>query len=315
MKKIIFAAAIALLSAMAWALPSPGQIEDALAAQRFADARSMVREVLRDKPDSAKAHLMNAFLLVHVDHDSKAANAELQTAAGLDKHGDVKASPLYGRTVAAIDMQPPTFSQNRASTAAQPPHSSGDTGAAVAHVLFYFLIIVVCIWAGISIFQALRPRRTTVHFAGGNGIPGSPQPSTVDGLSGGSGATIYQYSNPSPAPVIVTPSNQGTSGLATAAAVAGGVVAGNVISDSLTARRRRQLEDDEEVAARRRRDADQSYFDNSPLPGFTPSPVSYEAERSSFSSGSDSSAWDSSSSSSSSSDFGSSSDSGSASWD
>src|SRR6478672_5989220 len=106
MKKALLGIALMLVALVALALPSPQQIEDALANKHYAEAKSMVQEVLREKPESARAHMLNAYLLIHVDKNRVAANAELQTAAGLDKKGDVKSSPLFGRIVTEIDMAP-----------------------------------------------------------------------------------------------------------------------------------------------------------------------------------------------------------------
>ena len=48
--------ALALLSAMAFALPTPKDIEQAVQNGNYQQAETLVREVLREKPESAKAH-------------------------------------------------------------------------------------------------------------------------------------------------------------------------------------------------------------------------------------------------------------------
>lgn len=49
--------AVALgLSALAWALPTPQDIEAAVNSGKLAQAESMLREVIKEKPNSAKAH-------------------------------------------------------------------------------------------------------------------------------------------------------------------------------------------------------------------------------------------------------------------
>jgi hypothetical protein len=53
MKKWLLGAALAVISAVAFALPSPHQIEDALASHDYDTAKSMTQEVLRERPDSA----------------------------------------------------------------------------------------------------------------------------------------------------------------------------------------------------------------------------------------------------------------------
>jgi hypothetical protein len=289
MKKAVLSFVLMMVSAVALAIPSPKQIEDAMAAQKYADAKSMVQEVLREKPDSARAHLLNAFLLIHVDHNKVAANSELQTAAGLDKKGDVKSSPLFGRVVAELDMQP-------TKTALRPRASGAD----VADFFFTVVLILLAGGAIVAVIAAFRERETIVHVHGG-GI-GSAGGSTYTPPAAGpsSGGAYYPHATTT---IVQNPANPAMGAFGTAAAVAGGVVAGEVLADSLLHRHRSYRNDDYEDRSRR----------ESPSSSYTPdsSPVSYESERSSFSSSSSSSdSWGSSDSSSS---F--SSDSGSSSWD
>lgn len=102
MKKLIAALLLSLASAVAFALPSPHQIEDALKQGDLNSARSMVHEVLREKPESAKAHLFNAYILAK-QGDRSAAQLELQNAKRFDHSGSVQNSALYGRTVATLE--------------------------------------------------------------------------------------------------------------------------------------------------------------------------------------------------------------------
>jgi hypothetical protein len=105
MKKFLFTAMLVLASVASWAMPNPKQIESALAAKDYVSARSMVDEVLRAQPNSARAHLINAYLLEHAERNPAAAASELKLARTLDTKGDVKNSSLFGRTVAELDMQ------------------------------------------------------------------------------------------------------------------------------------------------------------------------------------------------------------------
>jgi hypothetical protein len=311
MKKIIALLVMSLLCVAAFALPRPSQIEDALAAKNYVEARSMVAEVLREKPDSARAHLLNSYLLVHADRNKVAANAELQTAVGLDKRGDVKSSALFGRVVAEIDSVPARPIQ------APLPATSAPSGDGFPWV---FAILILSV-GGIGLYMVLR-RRTGLGDAGFSSAPA--------GSSAPRGATFREaYEGPStsaPPPTASVHEHyytqaaqaQPMGAFGTAASVAGGVVAGNMLSDALrhhhhdahstydnTAARRRHESEEEE--ARRSRDSWSSTYSD-------PSPVSTSSERSSFSSSSSGSdTWSSSSSYSSSSDSSSSSDWGSSS--
>jgi len=52
----LFVGALALLTSIAFALPAPKDIEQAVQAGNYQQAETLVREVLREKPESAKAH-------------------------------------------------------------------------------------------------------------------------------------------------------------------------------------------------------------------------------------------------------------------
>jgi len=329
MKKIVIAVLLAALAAFAFALPKPAQIEDALAVGRYSDARSMVQEVLREKPDSARAHLLNAYLLIHVDRNAKAAAAELNTAAGLDKKGDIKSSPLFGRVVAEIDAVPPAKAALPAAKplplAAQQPKADDSILVVLLSLGVGALLVAAIIW-----FFTRQPREPALSASGYRGpSTGNAWGSPVMPTSPAAPAAQPYQVHPQPAyaaPVAqAAPQREPMGAFGTAASVAGGVVAGNLITDVIrhsgddSARRRREV--DEEADRRRReeqRQRDESFWQQQQLQSSSiaaTSDVSYESSRSSFSSSSSrSDDWGSSFSSSSSSDSSySSSDSGSSS--
>lgn len=291
MKRLFAAITLALAAAAAFALPAPAQIEDALATQHYADARSMINEVLRERPDSARAHLLNSYVLVHVDHNRAAANAELETAKGLDKRGDVKSSPLFGRVVAEIGATAPA----KPAGAKGVSQSDGENAGRVLLIVFGLAALGIGLYL---IFRILagRPDSTRVVFVGGGGggYSGPAAIATSNPIGpwpGSGGHALAAYPAAAFSPQVAQPMGP----LGTAASVAGGVVAGNAISDLLRS------------SSHSRRDDDWGGRSSESAP--SPSPVSYESDRSSLSSSSSrSSDWGSSSSSgSSSSDWGSSS--------
>lgn len=334
MRKFLLTVFLAVLSAAAFALPSPRQIEDALAARDYASARGMVQEVLRERPDSARAHLLNAYLLEHVDRNVGAARAELQTAAGLDKRGDVKGSALFGRVVAEMDAQPAARAVPAVAKPAPAPvplavpapgTMKADHSGSLLVPFLVFLAIVAVIVA--VIVMLVRTRRNAVEIVGRRGGygGGSRAYSDPEPVVPGGGSMAYGYATRSADPgpfvvqphTIVQPARGGMTAGENFASTAGGVVAGNVLSDMLLHNHRRY---EDEPRARRETSADSAYTP-APAPIDPPAPaVDYASERSSFSSsssgsdswGSSSSSYDSGSSSSwdsgsSSSDFGSSS--------
>jgi uncharacterized membrane protein YgcG len=306
MKKWLLGVALAVTSAIAFALPSPHQIEDALAAKDYDSARSMVTQVLQEKPDSARAHLLDAFILEHVDHNLQAANTELANASNLDRRGDVKNSSLFGRTVAEIDsqaaqaprhtqpVQQVAQNQQQPLVAYQAPPEKHSSHVFLWLILFFGVV-------GVLAYFLIRGayRKTVVQTTYYDNSPGlkrlgsdnrtyisTPvmQPAIVHqpAFSGG----VVQ-----PAPVIINNGGgygrgYGNDGFTE------GLIMGEILEDSRESRRERD-----------RRDSYSSGSNDSYTPAPyvapepTPSPVSYSNERSSYSSGSDDS-WSSRSSSS-----------------
>jgi uncharacterized membrane protein YgcG len=322
MKKIAALLVLFALCSVAFALPTPHQIEDALAARDYVSARGMVQQVLSERPDSARAHLFNAFLLEHVDHNVGAARAELQTASGLDKRGDVKGSALFGRVVAEMDAQAATRAVSRPAVdpapawAVKPAPVAAPAAAFPLHMFLGILLVIVLIVAfGIWLLRAPASVPVIVtHHHRGYGSAGARRSAPIQPSGGSPGYAHTPVYEPALAPVImqgsVAPARGGMTAGENFVSTAGGVVAGNVISDALL-HHRNYRDDDYESERRRRRD--DSSVDSSTA--YTPPPapaVDYASERSSFSSSSSGSdSWGSSSSSSS--DFSSSSSSDS-SW-
>lgn len=304
MKKWILGVLLSLVTVMAFALPSPRQIEDALANGRYSEAQSMVSEVLRERPDSARAHLMNAYLLVHVQHDKTAANAELNTAVGLDQKGDVKNSQLMGRVVGEIDAQPAAARQTVQSTPVvqqaavspvvqyQPEQKSGHGFAVFLFVLFFGAVGVLAylLIRGANRREGERlsrsaynpynsPRR--IQSAPSASLPynSGPQPSPFDPWLTTPPQVIHQAQ-----PVIVQQPQQSFG--SQVAATATGVVAGELIHDAIVGSHLRSQTWEEPVRAYRE-PVRETVYREPPTPVREESPVSYQNERKSFSSGDD----------------------------
>src|SRR3954470_13010103 len=83
MKKWILSLVLASVAAVAWALPSLQDVEAEVQAGRWAQAETMMREVIAARPNSAKAHYVYAEILAH---DGKIALAaeEAQKARVID---------------------------------------------------------------------------------------------------------------------------------------------------------------------------------------------------------------------------------------
>lgn len=151
LKSLIFG--ICLLSAaLAWALPTPKDIESAVQAGQYTQAEAMLREVLQDKPQSAKAHYELGQVLAHLQRH-KEAQSELLRAKEIDPTLKFAASPEKFNAVlskvnelakapsTSVVMEPSVTSGAQASAkTAQEPAPSGTSpltlvGIAVAALL------------------------------------------------------------------------------------------------------------------------------------------------------------------------------------
>lgn len=91
MKKCIAALALSVcLSAPAWAAtPTFAQVETALQSHEYAQARVQMDEILRKRPESVRAHNLNAQLIIAEGGDDQKAAVELAQANKLKVKGDV----------------------------------------------------------------------------------------------------------------------------------------------------------------------------------------------------------------------------------
>jgi hypothetical protein len=324
MKKIFAGIILSLATVAALAMPQPRDIEDALAARDYQSAKSMTQEVLRERPDSAKAHLFNAYVLLKADNNRDGAAAELKTARMLDKNHKVQDSALFGRTVAELERAPNPVqrlapSQRRYEpvpvtyTEVKPAGGSGIM--AVLKFLFWATILGLIIYFVYKLWQNTRPvvvPPTITYTNHGRTYDAPPHPVYTS-------APMESRYDASPRPVVVQPSTVVVHSDNSAAAQMNGMVNGMMLNEMMhhshhhdSYGRDRIIERDTYVE----RDVVQAV----PAPAYQPSYQSdttdYETKRSSYSSGSDNS-WFDSPSSSSGSDWGSSSssDSGGGSWD
>ena len=98
--KSVMAGALVLHATFALALPTPKDIEAAVAAGHNTQAETMLREVLRDKPQSAKAHYELGQVLAR-EHRYQEAHNALQKAKELDPSLKFASSPDQFNTAMA----------------------------------------------------------------------------------------------------------------------------------------------------------------------------------------------------------------------
>ena len=139
--KSLVAGALVLSATLVMALPTPKDIESAVAVGNYTQAETMLREVLQDKPQSAKAHYELGQVLAH-SHRYKEAQTELQKAKDIDPSLKFATSPekfnvvmakvndLAAAPTSSVVMEPSVVPGTHAATQATPqPTTHGAPSA------------------------------------------------------------------------------------------------------------------------------------------------------------------------------------------
>ena len=234
MKNLIASLALATLSALAWALPTLQQVETEVSQGHYAQAESMMREVVAAKPDSARAHYVYAEILAH---DGKIAIATDEARKARDIDPDVKftdpekfrafeASLLHAQAPAARSPLTPSQSRAPLAPARVAPVAAGGLPSWVW--LVGLLAIGIVLW---RMFSRSRAAGSGAIAAPGSAVgmpmqPGANGPGYGPGASPGAGGTPYGPG--------YAPQRPGMMGVGLAAA--GGVAAG-MLADELLHRR------------------------------------------------------------------------------
>lgn len=181
MKRLVLALILGLFSALAVALPSPKDIEAAVNAGQLTQAEAMLREVIRDKPASARAHYELGQVLARAGRNIEAGDA-LRDAQRLDPTLKFARDPQHfhdllnetsGAALSSVparimeqSVQAPTHSQAPASPAF--PWSMMMLGGAAAAAAWFFM------------------RRRAAPAFGGNGLATAGNAERVSGVAGAS---------------------------------------------------------------------------------------------------------------------------------
>ena len=135
MKSMVLCTALAT-SALAFALPSPKDIETAVSQGHLTQAESMLREVIETKPQSAKAHYELGQVLLR-EHRAKEAHAELLAAKAIDPSLKFATSPQQFETILSQASALPTHNSTASLTVASASPRTGsptDSGFSLSYV-------------------------------------------------------------------------------------------------------------------------------------------------------------------------------------
>jgi len=241
----LFLGALALLTSMAFALPAPKDIEQAVQAGNYQQAETLVREVLREKPESAKAHYQLGEILARQSRMPEAHKAlvraqELDPALKFtnqpEKFRDLFArtgAPAPGATVSSglqsTPVATPSTGQS-SNNAQQRPAAAEGIGSSIPMSYVWIGLIAVGILAFLLVRNARNSSQPQSTAAYGNALAtaGGPQRGFGGQPGGFGGQAGYGGYGPGAAP------NSGP-GAMTGAVVGGlaGVAAGYALSKAL----------------------------------------------------------------------------------
>ena len=179
--KSVLAVAFVLGGTLALALPTPKDIETAVTAGHFSQAETMLREVLEDKPQSAKAHYELGQVLAH-EHRYKEAQIELQKAKDIDPSLKFAASPDKFNTVFAkvgdLAAVPPSAVVMEPSVppgthvAAKAPDAAVNGGG--FSLSYVWLAIVGLVMLGLWLRKSATNNASTTNYPSGAMSMGTP---------------------------------------------------------------------------------------------------------------------------------------------
>jgi len=213
---IALAAAFALVPVAHAADPSLHEVYQAVHDGRINDAQAMMTRVLRDHPDSAKAHYVEAEVLVRLDRAGE-ARVELDNAERL-----APGLP-FAKPDAVRDLRGLIAERSRIAVV---PHEPAAVAPAAGSG-FPWGIVLLVLGGGLLLFLILRNRNAAVGPVIGGGTVMGPGVSPY-------GATPY-----GPAPMGGGIGSGIVGGLATGAALGAGMVAGEALAHEFIGNRDR----------------------------------------------------------------------------
>ena len=222
MKKSIAALAFVLASAAAWAVPTTQQVDMAVEQGRYAEAETMMSEVVTAKPESAKAHYVYAEVLAHNRNFSRASQ-EVARARQLDPAIKFTSADKFAAFEQLLQREQAQQARSRPAPAplqpALAPATSSSSGIPGWVWVGGLAAIGFVLWRGFN-----RSR------AGGPGTAAGALPGSASGPAfGGPGSPGV----PPDGPAMMPPASARSGLLGTGLAVAGGVAGGMLLDEML----------------------------------------------------------------------------------
>lgn len=167
---------MALVATVAMALPSPKDIEAAVNAGHNAQAEAMLREVIQEKPQSAKAHYELGQVLAREARYAE-AQTELKKAKDIDPSLKFAASPdKFNDILDKVARQVPAASVSAAPSNTPAPQLASPSPAAAASGGFSLTYVWLGIGALVVLALVLRRSSTPAPSYSPAMTPAAPVP-------------------------------------------------------------------------------------------------------------------------------------------
>jgi hypothetical protein len=228
MKRLMLSVALVAMSALAWALPSLQEVEAQVTQGHYAQAESMMREVVAAKPNSARAHYVYAEILAHDGSLARAAD-EARLARQIDPDLGFTTPEKFRAFEASL-----TRAQTPAPRISATPSTSPAVAPAAMAPATQSSGVPSWVWiAGLAAIAFFLWRGFSRSAAGAGGAVGAPGPTF------GGAAVAPNAMQPGAVPYGAGyPAQRPSSGLmGVGLGVAGGVAAG-MLADELLHRNR-----------------------------------------------------------------------------
>jgi len=237
MRKFILSVALATATAWAWALPSLSDVEAQVQQGHYAQAESMMSEVVAAKPNSARAHYVYAEILAHGGKFAAAAG-EARLARQLDPDIKFTSADKFAAFEALLQRQQaqstkarvaPSATESAAPAAAARAPAEASAGIPSWVWIGGLAVIGFLLWRGFARSRAAAGSTMAAPGAYGAAPAGTTavQPGMQPGMQPGVPAAGYPAARP------------GAGMLGLGAAAVGGVAAG-MLADQLLHRRPEQ---------------------------------------------------------------------------
>ena len=192
MKRFLVALSLATVACLAWAIPSVDEVQSEVRKGNFAQAESMMREVVAANPDSARAHYVLAEILAHNKRFDQAV-AEVTVAKRLDPKLSFTQSDKFQQFEQLLERErAATRSAEAAQRAAatQPVvlREPARSGGGVPGWLWGLggAVVAVAIWRLIAARrETVYPANVVVSGSAGAVVPGGYQPGYGPGYGPG----------------------------------------------------------------------------------------------------------------------------------